>query len=112
MNKIMYEVNWHYMNNGKGFTHCSVTPITVTREDILPGCSAISITAIDHEGREFHGCPENYFNTEQEAWDATKQCLDDKIEQLKTEIKDMQLEVGYMTAFMLQKFFGYIEQKA
>jgi len=97
MNKIMYEVNWHYMNNGKGFTHCSVTPITVTREDMLPGCSA--------------RCPENYFNTEQEAWDATKQCLDDKIEQLKTEIKDMQLEVGYMTAFMLQKFFGYTEQK-
>ena len=66
MNKKMYEVNWHSI--GDKFSHCTVTAITVTREGILPGCTGVTITAIDHEGGEFQGSPGNYHNTEAEAW--------------------------------------------
>ncbi len=102
MHKTMYDVNWHYIDifNNSGFTHCSVTPIKVIREDVLPGCSAVSITAIGHEGRRFHGCPEYYFNTEREAWDDVKQCLQHTIEQLEKEITEKQHNVDNMKKFL------------
>lgn len=47
--KTMYEINWYYKDNEQTkFSHCTVTPIEVLREGILPGCSAVSITAKAH----------------------------------------------------------------
>lgn len=64
--KTLYEVNWHYDNDT--LVRISVTPIRVLREGILPGCSAVSITAVDSDGRQFQGCPRDYFETEDAAW--------------------------------------------
>jgi hypothetical protein len=66
MNKTMYEINWHDTNGE--FTHCTVTPITVTREGILPGCTLPSISAVDHRGQRFTGVLSSYYDTEQAAW--------------------------------------------
>jgi len=100
MKKIMYEVNWHCTANEKDFLCATVTPIIVIREDVLPGCSLISITAIDHKGGQFNGYPRDYFNTEQEAWDYVKQCLRDKIEQLEKEIAEKQNEIDVIKKFL------------
>jgi hypothetical protein len=62
----MYDVNWHYTNDV--FSHCSVTPIKVIRESVLPGCTGVSITAKDSNGRKFQGSPDNYYATEEAAW--------------------------------------------
>jgi len=67
--KTMYEVNWHYVDGDyRSFEGCTVSPITVVREGVLPGCSGVSITAVGADGRRFQGSPSNYFNTEVEAW--------------------------------------------
>lgn len=86
----MYEVNWHCENDK--FSHCTVTPIAVLREGILPGCSAVSITARDASGRKFHGSPGDYFKTKESAWEHVKEHLlqtvlsnDKTIETLKDE---------------------------
>lgn len=64
--KTLYEVNWHYDNDT--FARISVSPIKVLREGILPGCSAVSITAVAKDGHRFQGCPQYYFETEEAAW--------------------------------------------
>ena len=64
--KTLYEVHWHY--NDDTLVRISVSPIKVLREGILPGCSAVSITAVDKDGHQFQGCPQNYFETEETAW--------------------------------------------
>ncbi|AMD43446.1 hypothetical protein ZC03_069 [Pseudomonas phage ZC03] len=64
--KTLYEVNWHYNNDL--LIGISVTPIKVLREGILPGCSAVSISAVDKDGHQFLGNPEDYFETEEAAW--------------------------------------------
>lgn len=64
--KILYEINWHYNNDL--LVGISVTPIKVLREGILPGCSAVSITAVDKDGHQFQGNPQDYFETEEAAW--------------------------------------------
>ena len=64
--KTLYEVNWHY-DNGT-LVRISVSPIKVLREGILPGCSAVSITAVAKDGHQFQGCPQYYFETEEAAW--------------------------------------------
>ena len=69
--KKLYEVNWHYDDNDT-LVRISVTPIRVLREGILPGCSAVSITAVGSDGRQFQGCPRDYFETEDAAWAQTK----------------------------------------
>lgn len=68
-----YEVNWHECN-GK-FSHCTVTSITVVREGVLPGCTRVSISAIDCNGRKFQGSPIDYYATEAEAWEHVKNGL-------------------------------------
>ena len=87
MNKTMYEINWHSVDNV--FSHCSVTPITVIREGIFPGCSSVSITAIDSEGNKFQGSPEYYYLTEEEAWEAIKIELESNIKTLTREIETL-----------------------
>ena len=77
MNKKMYEVNWHSI--GDKFSHCTVTAITVTREGILPGSTGVTITATDHDGREFRGSPGDYHNTEAEAWAEVKAVISETI---------------------------------
>ena len=74
----LYEINWHYV--GDKFSHCTVTPIKVLREGILPGCTAVSITARDASGRKFQGSPDDYFKTEEDAWRQIKKDLLQTIE--------------------------------
>lgn len=79
--KTMYEINWHYKDSEQTqFSHYTVTPITILREGILPGCTAVSITAKDTNGRTFQGSPRDYFETEAQAWAHAKQDLIDTIQ--------------------------------
>lgn len=71
MKKTMCEVNWHYRDTPEGvsvLSHYSVTPIRVIREGVLPGCTGVSITAIDCDGQQFQGSPDGYHETEASAW--------------------------------------------
>lgn len=88
MNKTMYEVNWHYTNDV--FSHCSVTPIKVIRESVLPGCTGVSITAKDSNGRKFQGSPDNYYATEEAAWAAAKAELAESIEADEKQLAKLQ----------------------
>ena len=64
--KTVFEVNTHYKNDL--FSHCTVTPVTVIREGILPGCSAESFTGIDQNGERFTGILQDFYTSEQDAW--------------------------------------------
>ena len=64
--KTVFEVNTHYKNGL--FSHCTVTPVTVIREGILPGCSAESFTGIDQNGERFTGSLQDFYASEQDAW--------------------------------------------
>lgn len=88
--KTLYEVNWHY--KADRFSHCTVTPITVLREGVLPGRTGVSITATNSSGQKFLGTPGDYFSSEEAAWDSIKadllqtiECNDKRIEELKEE---------------------------
>lgn len=72
MNRIMYEVNWHYINGSELLEGITITPITITRYSILPGCERYSITAKDNNGCEFIGNINDYFDTEQQARDSVQ----------------------------------------
>jgi len=79
MQKTMYEVVW--ISNEHGVTtHIRVEPITVIREGILPGCSAVTISAIDSSGDKFNGVPQDYFKSEAEAWESARADLNSTIE--------------------------------
>lgn len=78
MQKTMYEVVW-ISNENYATTHIRVEPITVIHEGILPGCSAVTISAIDSRGDEFSGVPQNYFKSEAEAWEAARADLNSTI---------------------------------
>ena len=88
MNKTMYEVNWHYTNDV--FSHCSVTPIKVIRESVLPGCTGVSITAEDSNGRKFQGSPDNYYATEEAAWAAVRVELAESVEAHERQLAELQ----------------------
>lgn len=98
MNKIMYEVNWHYKNDV--FSHCTVTPITVIREGVLPGCEGESITAIGADGRKFLGTAKEYFNTEVEAWGSVRLELLQAISARDREIEELTNENFTMHKFL------------
>lgn len=103
MNKIMYEVNWHYReNDNNAFSHCTVTPITVLRQGILPGCSAESITAKDSEGRVFQGTLKDYFVTEDAAWENIRDGLKDTIESNDEAVVRLQKETRAMFMFLMK----------
>ena len=88
MNKTMYEVNWHYTNDV--LSHCSVTPIKVIRESVLPGCTGVSITAEDSNGRKFQGSPDNYYATEEAAWAAVRVELAESVEAHERQLAELQ----------------------
>lgn len=100
--KTLYEINWHYTDKEQTkFTHCTVTPIEVLREGILPGCSAVSITAKDREGRTFQGSPRDYFESEAAAWAQVKQALIDTIETNDEEVKQLKVEAHRLFSFLI-----------
>jgi hypothetical protein len=97
--KTMYEVNWY--GNNDIFTKCTVTPIYVEREGVLPGCTGVSITATDAEGRKFQGSPRNYFNTEEEAWASVRDELRKSLDSLEIQKKELEDDIDAQFRFLL-----------
>ena len=89
--KTLYEVNWHYDNDT--LTRISVSPIKVLREGILPGCSAVSITAVGSDGRQFQGCPRDYFETEDAAWAQTRKELQETLASAEQDVDEAQRRI-------------------
>ena len=101
--KTMYEINWHYTDNEQTkFSHCTVTPIEVLREGILPGCSAVSITAKGSDGRTFQGSPRDYFESEEAAWAQAKQDLFDTIQHNDEEVERLKDETHRLFSFLIK----------
>ena len=100
--KTMYEINWHYKDNEQTkFSHCTVTPIEVLREGILPGCSAVSITARGGDGRQFQGSPRDYFESESAAWAQAKQDLLDTIRKNDEVVAALRNETHRLFSFLV-----------
>ena len=100
--KTMYEINWHYKDSEQTkFSHCTVTPITIIREGILPGCTAVSITAKDTNSRTFQGSPRDYFKTEAAAWAAVKQDLFDTIKNCDKKVAALMEELSCLFSFLI-----------
>lgn len=78
MQKTMYEVVW-ISNEHDVTTHIRVEPIIVIREGVLPGCSTVTISAIDMRGDEFSGVLQDYFKSEAEAWETARADLNSTI---------------------------------
>ena len=98
MNKKMYAVNWHRV--GDVFSHCTVTTITVTREGVLPGCTGVTITATDHEGRKFQGSPDNYHDTEAKAWAEVKVAMSETIRANESSIAKLVNETNALREYL------------
>jgi hypothetical protein len=98
MDKTMYEINWHSV--GEIFSHCTVTPITVIREGVLPGCMGVSITAIASDGHKFIGSPQNYYHTEEAAWAAAKEELAKSIEAHEKELTETHAQLTAQREFL------------
>lgn len=90
--RIMYEVHWHSVNGQ--FTHCSVTPIQILWEGVMPGCSRPSIRAVGADGRPFMGSADEYYNTEAEAWAAARAELADTATDLERTIAERTQELA------------------
>lgn len=101
MQKTMYEVVW-ISNEHDVTTHIRVEPITVIREGILPGCSAVTISAIDSRGDKFNGDPQDYFKTEAEAWETARADLNSTIELFEQRIAEDQEALEVMRALAEQ----------
>ena len=100
--KTMYEINWHYKDTEQTqFSHCSVTPITVVREGILPGCSGVSITAKDIKGRTFQGSPRDYYETEAAAWSDVRKELTETVESNEDLVEFLKEENRRMFSFLI-----------
>ena len=98
MDKTIYEVNWHYVNDV--FSHCTVTPITVIREGVLPGCTGISITAKDSKGHKFLGSPENYYVSEEAAWEAAMVELAKSVEAHEKRLAELQEQLDALRDYL------------
>ena len=99
--KTLYEINWHYKDDEQTkFSHCTVTPIEVLREGILPGCSAVSITAKGSDGRTFQGSPRGYFESEAAAWDRVRKGLAATADDNEAYIADLKAEVLAIRTFL------------
>jgi hypothetical protein len=94
----MYEIHWHY--NNEEFYQCTVTPIVVYREDILPDCTKVSISAIDSQGNYFQGCPEDYFATEALAWESVRKAIKENIACNKKIIKNMRYQTSKLIDYL------------
>lgn len=94
--KTMFEIKWHWLDKNKTpsiFSYCSVHPIKVIREGVLPGCSGVTITAIDITGRKFQGNPSNYFKTEKQAWAQVKKELRESVKSLIKQKKEIEKDI-------------------
>ena len=98
--KTLYEISWHYLDEEQ-FSHCTVTPIEVLREGILPGCSGVSITAKGSDGRTFQGSPRDYFESEEVAWAQAKQGLLDTIQSNDEEVVRLIEETRRLFFFLI-----------
>lgn len=96
--KTLYEVHWNSINDE--FTHCSVTPITVIREGVLPGCSGVSITAKDASGQVFQGSPRDYFHSEEEAWKAVVEDLENSRSSLTKTAAKIAQELEHLDRYL------------
>lgn len=100
--KTLYEVHWHYKDGGQTvFSHCSVSPITVLREGVLPGCTGVSITAKDSKGDTFLGTPKDYFESEAAAWADARQSLLGTIENNDRAIARLKEETFRLHRFLV-----------
>jgi hypothetical protein len=67
----MYEVTYVWRSNcprgSEVLERHEIKPVRVTREGILPGCAATSISVTGSDGRKFNSSSENYFDTEAAA---------------------------------------------
>ena len=100
MNKVMYEVNWHW--NDEVFSHCTVTPITILRHGVLPGCSVPTITAKDKQGRVFSGSLSNYYETEEEAWESVKRSLVESIVGHEEQLAEAQARLSAQREYLAE----------
>lgn len=100
MNETRYEINWHSVDDA--FSHCTVTPITVIREGVLPGCTGISITAIGSDRGRFQGSPDDYFKTEAEAWAKVKSDLEKAVKENAKQAREQERLVLKMRAYLEQ----------
>ena len=101
--KTLYEINWYYTDKKqRKFSHCTVTPIEVLREGILPGCSGVSITAKGSDGRTFQGSPRDYFESEAAAWAQVKQDLIVTIENIDEEVEQLIDETNRLFSFLIK----------
>ncbi len=98
MNKTMYELHWHEVNGE--FSRFSVTPITVIREGVLPGCTGVSITAVDHRGDTFQGSSLNYFETEGQAWEHGKEGLAMAVRDFEKDVARLQKQINTCRAYL------------
>ena len=96
--KALYEVHWHSINDE--FTSCSVTPLTVIREGVLPGCSGVSITAKDASGRVFLGSPRDYFHSEEEAWKTVVEDLESSRSRLTKTVAKIARELEHLDRYL------------
>lgn len=100
--KTLYEINWHYLDEEQEhFSHCTVTPIEVLREGVLPGCSAVSITAKGSDGRTFQSSPRDYFESETAAWANVRRGLTETIEANEELAKFLKEENHRMFSFLI-----------
>ena len=95
----MYEISWNSTGDGM-FSHCSVTPIHVTREGILPGCSATTIDFTDHTGRKCQGTASNYHDTEAQAWAEIHDTINKAIINNEASIKKMTDETKLLYEYL------------
>ena len=99
--KTLYEVNWHYKDKKQMcFSHCTVTPIKVIREGILPGCTEVSITAVDMHGRKFNSSPNEFFASEQAAWESVRRALLGTIANNEEELEIIKNETRAIFKFL------------
>lgn len=97
--RTLYEINWHYKNDV--FTHATVTPITIMREDFLDDGSMYILAAKDSQGRTFSGAACDYFETEAEAWTEVERDLRGSITANEDEIASLQRENEAMLRFLM-----------
>lgn len=98
--KTMYEVNWNTACDV--FSKCTVTPITVTREGMLPGCTGVTIDAVDVNGRKFVGSPKDYFNTEEEAWESARFDIAQTIDNLEMRLENIKDNLFAYHKFLME----------
>ena len=96
--KTVFEVNTHYKNGM--FSHCTVTPVVVLREGILPGCSAESFTGIDQNGERFTGSLQDFFASEQDAWIKVRQDTIDGIRASEKRTRKEEKIVAHLKAYL------------